>query len=71
MAALNQIVRTASIEMARMHPEAVVTAVHPGTVRALLSAPCSAGHSTVSPEEASASILSALDGQKHQGVHRL
>jgi NAD(P)-dependent dehydrogenase (short-subunit alcohol dehydrogenase family) len=38
-AALNQIVRTAAIEIARSHPEAVCVALHPGTVATRLSAP--------------------------------
>ncbi len=66
-AALNQIVRTASIELARTHPNAVVTAMHPGTVRTPLSAPYSKGHPTVSPEEAATSILRALDRQTETG----
>lgn len=38
-AALNQIVRTASIELARTRPEAICVALHPGTVDTPLSAP--------------------------------
>ena len=38
-AALNQFVRTLSIELARTHPEAVVAALHPGTVDTPLSKP--------------------------------
>jgi NAD(P)-dependent dehydrogenase (short-subunit alcohol dehydrogenase family) len=38
-AALNQIVRTAAVEIARSHPEAVCVALHPGTVATRLSAP--------------------------------
>ena len=38
-AALNQIVRTASIELARTHPHSSVIAVHPGTVATELSDP--------------------------------
>ncbi len=60
-AALNQIVRTASIEVARTHPEAVVTAIHPGTVRTKLSDPYSSGHPTVSADEAARAILSSLN----------
>jgi NAD(P)-dependent dehydrogenase (short-subunit alcohol dehydrogenase family) len=60
-AALNQIVRTASIEYARTHPEMVLTAIHPGTVRTPLSNPYASGHPTVSAQEAATSILSALD----------
>jgi NAD(P)-dependent dehydrogenase (short-subunit alcohol dehydrogenase family) len=36
-AALNQLVHTASIEVARTNPEAVCVALHPGTVRTTLS----------------------------------
>ena len=36
-AALNQIVRTAAIEIARTRPEAIVSALHPGTVYTGLS----------------------------------
>ena len=38
-AALNQFVRTFSIELARTHKQGVVTALHPGTVDTGLSAP--------------------------------
>ncbi len=60
-AALNQVVRTASIELARTHPSSVVVAIHPGTVRTALSEPYSANHPTVSVDEAAANILCALD----------
>jgi NAD(P)-dependent dehydrogenase (short-subunit alcohol dehydrogenase family) len=59
-AALNQVVRTAAIEMRRTHPQAAVVAVHPGTVRTRLSAPYSSGHPTLSPSEASSSIMKML-----------
>lgn len=42
-AALNQIVRTASIEFARTHPQALVVSIHPGTVRTRLSEPYAMG----------------------------
>lgn len=38
-AALNMLVKTASIELRRTHPGAVVVALHPGTVRSALSRP--------------------------------
>lgn len=38
-AALNQIIRTASIELARSHPQAIIVGLHPGTVDTTLSAP--------------------------------
>jgi NAD(P)-dependent dehydrogenase (short-subunit alcohol dehydrogenase family) len=51
-AALNQLVRTAAIELARTHPEAICVALHPGTVATRLSAPFVArGQSLPSPNE--------------------
>ena len=38
-AALNQVVRTASVELRRRHPDALCIALHPGTVATPLSAP--------------------------------
>ena len=38
-AALNMLVKTASIELKRSHPQAVLAAVHPGTVDSKLSQP--------------------------------
>lgn len=38
-AALNQLVRTAAIELARSRPQAICVALHPGTVATSLSAP--------------------------------
>ncbi len=42
-AALNQIVRTLSIELARTHPRALLVGLHPGTVDTALSAPFQRG----------------------------
>lgn len=60
-AALNQIVHTAAIEYARTHPKAVLSAIHPGTVRTRLSDPFAGTRPPVDPQEAAASILTALD----------
>lgn len=60
-AALNQIVRTAAVEMSRTHPQAVIAAMHPGTVQTRLSAPYSGKHPTVSADDAAAAILQAAD----------
>ena len=46
-AALNQLVRTAAIEVARTRPEAVLAALHPGTVDTEMSRPFQAN---VAPE---------------------
>ena len=56
-AALNQIVKTASIELLRTHPSCVLAAMHPGTVDTSLSAPFSNGHYRLSPQEAARCIL--------------
>ncbi len=61
-AALNQIMRTASIELARTHPEAICVALHPGTVATNLSAPyAKTGLDVQTPAEAAARLLAVLD----------
>ena len=59
--ALNQIVRTSAIEIARKQPEAVVVALHPGTVRTALTERYAGGHPTVAPEAAAANLLAVID----------
>ncbi|MDQ0455501.1 SDR family NAD(P)-dependent oxidoreductase [Rhizobium paknamense] len=61
-AALNQILRTAAIEIARTRPEAVVAALHPGTVATSLSAAYSVNHERLEPTDSAARLLSVLDG---------
>jgi NAD(P)-dependent dehydrogenase (short-subunit alcohol dehydrogenase family) len=61
-AALNQILRCAAIEIARKRPEAVVVALHPGTVATLLTARYAGAHPTVAPEAAAANLLAVIDG---------
>ncbi len=64
-AALNQIVRTASVELARTHPQAVLAALHPGTVRTDLSAPFTARRDPddlFTPAESAGKLLAVLDG---------
>jgi NAD(P)-dependent dehydrogenase (short-subunit alcohol dehydrogenase family) len=61
-AALNQILRTASIEAARTHPQSVLVALHPGTVETALSPAHRAGHPAVAPSVAARHLLSVLDG---------
>lgn len=67
-AALNQIVRTASIEVARMRPQALVLALHPGTVRTPLSAPVTGGARGATPAQAAAQILSVIEAASCSGV---
>jgi NAD(P)-dependent dehydrogenase (short-subunit alcohol dehydrogenase family) len=60
-AALNQLVRTASIELARRQPEAICAALHPGTVDTRLSAPFSkAGLDVQSPDVAAERLLAVI-----------
>ena len=61
-AALNQFVRTASIELARRAPAAVCVALHPGTVATGLSAPfVRPGRDVHAPDEAAGHLLSVID----------
>lgn len=61
-AALNQLVRTAAIELSRSHREAVCVALHPGTVASTLSAPfAKAGLEVQPPEVAAARLLAVVD----------
>lgn len=69
-AALNQFVRTAAIELARSHPQAICVALHPGTVDTPLSQPFSrAGLDVRSPAKAAIRLLDVIDGlgSEHSG----
>jgi NAD(P)-dependent dehydrogenase (short-subunit alcohol dehydrogenase family) len=60
-AALNQLVRTASIELRRHNPAAVCLAIHPGTVATALSAPfATAGLEVQAPAEAAGKLVELL-----------
>lgn len=61
-AALNQIVRTCAVELARTHPMAALVALHPGTVATPLTAAYAGGHPTVTPAVAAGNLLAVLDG---------
>jgi NAD(P)-dependent dehydrogenase (short-subunit alcohol dehydrogenase family) len=62
-AALNQLVRTASIELKRANPGAAIVAIHPGTVDSGLSSPfAKAGLEVQAPAEAARRILDVLAG---------
>ena len=61
-AALNQLVRTAAVELSRTHPEAICAALHPGTVATPLSAPfAKAGLDVQAPELAAQRLLAVID----------
>ncbi len=59
-AALNQLLQTAAIELARQRPQGVVAALQPGTVRSPLSQPF-VGDGATAPHESVQGLLTALD----------
>lgn len=62
-AALNQLIRTASIELRRTHPDAICVTLHPGTVATDLSAPFRpSGHGTVDAGFAAERMLRVIEG---------
>ncbi len=63
-AALNMILRNFAIELARSHPQAVVAALHPGTVATGLSAPFTGareGQRLFAPDESAGYLLRVID----------
>nr|WP_272212010.1 SDR family NAD(P)-dependent oxidoreductase [Marinicella sp. W31]MDC2877905.1 SDR family NAD(P)-dependent oxidoreductase [Marinicella sp. W31] len=60
-AALNQIVRTASIEASRKLPLLSLAALHPGTVVTALSEPFAGSNRRVAADAAAGNMLSALN----------
>jgi NAD(P)-dependent dehydrogenase (short-subunit alcohol dehydrogenase family) len=61
-AALNQLIRTAAVELSRRAPDAICVALHPGTVATPLSAPFAAtGLDVHSPSQAAEHLLSVVD----------
>ena len=76
-AALNMLLQTSAIEIARRRPLSVVVALQPGTVQSGLSQPF-VGDDAMRPDEAARRLLAALDGLQstgraqfvdHQGQH--
>ena len=61
-AAANQIVHTSAIELARSHRDAIVTALHPGTVQSDLTARYLGRHPAVPPAQAAANLIRVIDG---------
>lgn len=62
-AALNQLVRTASVEIARTRPHAICVALHPGTVDTGLSGPfAKRGLDVQTPAEAAGKLLAVIAG---------
>jgi len=64
-AALNMLMRGLAIELSRSHPQAVVAALHPGTVDTPLSAPFQRGvqpEKLFTPAYSAGAMLGVLDG---------
>ena len=64
-AALNQLVRTLAIELARQRPQAICVALHPGTVDTALSAPFQGGvaaETLFTTDFAAERLLAVLEG---------
>jgi NAD(P)-dependent dehydrogenase (short-subunit alcohol dehydrogenase family) len=63
-AALNQLIRTAAIELARTRPQAICVTLHPGTVDTAMSRPFQRGvpdERLFSPEQSADCLLDVLD----------
>ena len=67
-AALNMLLRTAAVEVARQRPLAVLAALHPGTVVSALSAPIIGDAEASDPNLAAAQLLGVLDGLPAEGA---
>ena len=61
-AALNQLIHTAAIEVARSHPQAVVACLHPGTVATGFTEKYVGSRPTVTPDVAAGNLLAVVDG---------
>jgi NAD(P)-dependent dehydrogenase (short-subunit alcohol dehydrogenase family) len=65
-AALNMLLQTAAIEIARRRPQAVLVALQPGTVQSKLSQPF-VGHDAMPPDESAQRLLAAMDALQPTG----
>jgi NAD(P)-dependent dehydrogenase (short-subunit alcohol dehydrogenase family) len=61
-AAQNQIIRTAAIEIARTNPQAIIVALHPGTVETELSQQFLKGKDLFTPQQSAARLMETIDG---------
>lgn len=61
-AALNQLVRSAAIEIGRSHRDAIAVALHPGTVATDFTRAYLGRHPSVPPAEAAQNLLAVIDG---------
>jgi len=64
-AALNQVIHTGAIELARSHKGAICVALHPGTVQTDFTQKYLGRHPAVPPATAAANLLAVIDGLQH------
>ncbi|KPQ07609.1 MAG: Dehydrogenase [Rhodobacteraceae bacterium HLUCCA12] len=62
-AALNQIIRTGAVELARTHRQLACVALHPGTVATPLTARYLGRHPAVAPDKAAEHLWSVIDAR--------
>jgi NAD(P)-dependent dehydrogenase (short-subunit alcohol dehydrogenase family) len=60
-AALNQLIHTAAIEVARSHPQSVLALLHPGTVDTPFTAAYQPAYDKLTPAQSAAALLGVLD----------
>ncbi len=61
-AAVNQIVHTSAIELARTHKQAICVSLHPGTVKTTFTQKYLGRHPAVEPDEAALNLLNVVNG---------
>lgn len=61
-AALNQMIHTGAIELARSHRHVLCVALHPGTVATRFTEDYAASHDRVAPAQAAINLLGVIDG---------
>ena len=64
-AALNQVIHTGAIELARSHKGAICVALHPGTVQTEFTRKYLGRHPAVPPATAAENLLTVINGLQH------
>lgn len=67
-AAANMLIRGASVELKRTHKDALVTAMHPGTVATAFTADYAATHKTVPPGETAKMLCDVMERLQRTGT---
>lgn len=67
-AAVNQIVHTGAIELARSHPKSICVALHPGTVATPFTEKYLGRHPAVAPDQAAENLLGVIEGLTPQNT---